>query len=193
MHRLIVGSQVYQQISREPALPLDPDNRLWNRTNRRRLDFESTRDALIFVTGQLQDQIGGPSRNLLDGFQPRRTIYSFLNRLDLPGILSVFDFPNPAATSATRDTTTISPQALYLMNGPLIGFVTDAVMNRSDVAAISDPAARVNQLYRIVFQRLPTETERHLASDFLGTEPSPAAWSQFVHALLVTNEFVFVD
>ena len=123
----MMTSQVYQQVSDEPAEPLDADNRLWNRANRRRLDFEATRDALLFVTGQLQDRIGGPSQNLLDGFQPRRTLYSFLNRQDLPGLLSVFDFPSPAATSGQRETTTISPQALFLMNGPLMGSVADAV------------------------------------------------------------------
>jgi len=193
IHRQLVSSQTYQLSSTEPTDIIDPDNRLWNRANRKRLDFEATRDALLVVTDQLQDRIGGPSQNLLDGFQPRRTLYSYLNRLDLPGLLSVFDFPSPAASSGQRETTTISPQALFLMNGTLIGPVADAVQARADLATIADPADRVRQIYRILFQRLPGDHEAELARQFLSDQPTPAAWSQLVHALLMTNEFVFVD
>ncbi len=193
MHRLLMSSRVYQQTSDDPADLADPDNRLWNRMNRRRLDFEATRDALVFVTGQLQDRIGGPSQNLLEGFQPRRTLYLFLNRLDLPGLLSVFDFPSPAASSGQRETTTISPQALFLMNGTMMATVADAIQLRADIIQITNVSDRVRRIYLLLFQRLPNPGESKLAAEFLGEQPSPAVWSQFTHALLVTNEFVFVD
>lgn len=193
MQRTVMSSQVYRQVSDGSSDGTDPENRLWHRFNRRRLDFEAMRDALLFVTGQLQDRIGGPSQNLLDGFQPRRTLYSFLNRLDLPGIYSVFDFPSPAATSGQRETTTISPQALFLMNGRLIEAVADAVPTRQDLSSQTDVGERVQRLYQILFQRTPKQQELRLATDFLGVQPTPTAWSQFTHALLLTNEFVFVD
>lgn len=193
MHRLMMTNRAYQQVSDELLASSDPDNRFWRRATRRRLDFEATRDALVFATGQLQDSIGGPSQNLLDGFQPRRTLYLFLNRLDLPGLLSVFDFPSPAATSAQRDTTTIAPQALFLMNGSLTSAVADAVVARDDLLAIASVRERIAGIYRILFQRLPTADEATLAEEFLGQQPAAASWSQFVQALLLTNEFAFVD
>ncbi len=195
LHRLILSSRVYQQSSQPPGgLDADPDNRGLSHANRRRLDFEATRDALLFVTGRLDDRLGGPSVSMLDGgFQPRRTLYAFLDRLDPPGLLSVFDFPSPAATSASRDTTTVSPQALFLMNGPFTATAAGLVTQRPDVTRESDTLPRLRQLTRILFAREPKGTEEGLATEFLGAQPAPAAWQQFVHALLLTNEFVFVD
>ena len=194
MHRSIMTSQTYQQSSDEPSNPaFDVENRTWSRTNRRRLDFEATRDSILFVTGRMEDRIGGPSQDLLNGFQTRRTIYSFLNRLDLPGLLSVFDFPSPAATSAQRDTTTISPQALFLMNGPFIAAAADAVGQRPEIALIPSLPDRVHGVYRALFQRPPKADEASLAAEFLGSSPTQEMWTQWIHALLITNEFVFVD
>ena len=193
LQRQLMTSAVYRQRSDGSHDGTDPENRLWHRFNRRRLDFEAMRDALVFVTGQLQDRIGGPSQNLLDGFQPRRTLYSFLNRLDLPGIYSVFDFPSPAATSSQRETTTISPQALFMMNGRLLEAVADAVPARPDLSSEMEIARRVERLYLVLFQRKPKPEEARLAEEFLGLQPTAAAWSQFTQALLLTNEFVFVD
>ena len=195
LHRLVLSSRVYQQTSQPPnGLDADPDNRWLSHANRRRLDFEATRDALLFVTGRLDDRIGGSSQSMLDGgFQPRRTLYAFLDRLDPPGLLSVFDFPSPAATSASRDTTTVSPQALFLMNGSLTATAADLVTQRLDVTREDETLSRVRQITRILFSREPKTAEERLAAEFLGVKPSPAAWQQFVHALLLTNEFLFVD
>ena len=195
LHRLMLSSRVYQQSSQPPSgLDADPDNRLMIHANRKRLDFEATRDALLFVTGQLDDRLGGPARPMLDGgFHPRRTVYATLDRLDPPSLLSVFDFPSLAATSASRDTTTVSPQALFLMNGPLVATASQLTSQRSDVTREPDTLSRVRHLTRILFAREPTASEEGLAAEFLGPQPSPIAWQQFAQALLLTNEFVFVD
>ena len=195
LHRLVLSSRVYQQSSQQPSgLDADPDNRWLSHANRRRLDFEATRDALLFVTGRLDDRMGGPSLPMLDGgFQPRRTLYAYLDRLDPPGLLSVFDFPSPAATSASRDTTTVSPQALFLMNGPFATTAADLMVQRLDVSREVETIPRVKQITRILFSREPKVAEEQLASEFLSAQPSLAAWQQFVHALLMTNEFIFVD
>ena len=195
LHRLVLSSRVYQQTSQPPSgLDADPDNRWLSHANRRRLDFEATRDALLFVTGRLDDRIGGPSQSMLgEGFQPRRTLYAFLDRLDPPGLLSVFDFPSPAATSASRDTTTVSPQALFLMNGSFTSTAADLVTQRLDVTREANTLSRVKQITRVLFSREPKPTEEQLAAEFLGAQPSATAWQQFVHALLLTNEFIFVD
>ena len=193
LHRQIVTSATYQQSSHGSSAS-DPENRQWGRANRLRLDFEATRDALLAVTGQLDDRIGGPSRSMLDGgFHPRRTLYAYLDRQDPPGLLSVFDVPSPAATSTVRDTTTVSPQALYMMNGPFVATCADLILRRPDVAGIAAIDARVQRVYRILFARDPQATELSLALEFLGGQPSPAVWQEFFQALLLTNEFVFID
>lgn len=195
LHRLMLGSATYRQASRAQASSsMDPENRWLEHANRVRLDFEATRDALLAVTGQLDDRLGGPSRPMLDGgFHPRRTVYAYLDRQDPPGLLSVFDVPSPAATSTIRDTTTVSPQALYLMNGPLVATCADLLLRRSDVAAAASNQAKIQRLYQILFARLPREPEMTFATEFLGVLPTEATWQQFAQALLLTNEFVFVD
>ncbi|MBS0203424.1 MAG: PSD1 domain-containing protein [Planctomycetes bacterium] len=193
LHRQIVTSATYQQSSQDLSAT-DPENRRLSRANRVRLDFEATRDALLAVTGQLDDRIGGPSRSMLDGgFHPRRTLYAYLDRQDPPGLLSVFDVPSSAATSTVRDTTTVSPQALYMMNGPFVATCADLILRRPDVAGIPAADARVQRIYRILFARDPQAAELRLALDFLGEQPSAAVWQEFFQALLLTNEFVFVD
>jgi hypothetical protein len=193
LHRQLMSSAVYQQSSAVPA-SFDPENRLLTRANRTRLDFEATRDALLFVSGQLDDRIGGKSQQMLDGgFHPRRTLYAYLDRQDLPGLLSVFDFPSPAATSPLRDTTTVPPQALFLMNGPFASTCARLLQQRPDVTNASSDRARVERIYQILFARHPNSDEARLAMTFLGATPTPAHWQHFTHALLLTNEFVFVD
>jgi Protein of unknown function (DUF1553) len=189
LHRLLLSSRAYQQSSQSPhGLDSDPENRWLSHANRKRLDFEATRDAL------LDDRLGGPARPMLDGgFHPRRTLYAQLDRLDPPSLLSVFDFPSLAATSPARDTTTVSPQALYLMNGPLVQAVSQLMMNRNDVQHATEVSSRVSQLTRILFSRNPTPQEERLVHEFLGTQPTTQDWQRFAQALLLTNEFVFVD
>ena len=103
----------------DPKL-VDADNRLLWKFNRHRLGFESMRDALVLVTGQLDKKMGGPPVNVLAGFNGRRSIYGRINRMDLAPVLRAFDFPDPSITCARRESTTVSPQALYLMNNATI-------------------------------------------------------------------------
>lgn len=195
LHRLMLSSATYRQSSQAQASSnMDPENRWLEHANRVRLDFEATRDALLAVTGQLDDRLGGPSRPMLDGgFHPRRTLYAYLDRQDPPGLLSVFDVPSPAATSTIRDATTVSPQALFLMNGPLVATCADLLLRRPDIAASGSDQAKIERLYQILFARLPRKPEMTFATEFLGVQPTAAAWQQFAQALLLTNEFVFVD
>src|SRR5439155_24246231 len=86
LHRLILSSAAYQQQSGGSGDSADPENRRLGRMNRRRLDFEATRDALLAVSGKLNPTIGGPSvREPLANHANRRTMYSHLDRLNVPG------------------------------------------------------------------------------------------------------------
>jgi hypothetical protein len=195
LHRRIVLSATYQQasIDRPDLARSDPENRLLGRMNRHRLDFEETRDALLAAAGRLDARIGGPSvRDITSSASTRRTLYGFVDRLQVPNLYRAFDFPSPDATSAHRDETTIPQQALFLMNSPFALECARGLLRRPDVASIKEEAARVRRIYEICFGRDPSSGELELARRFTRAADS-RSWERFVHALMSTNEFVFTD
>ncbi|MFO0888519.1 MAG: PSD1 and planctomycete cytochrome C domain-containing protein [Isosphaeraceae bacterium] len=194
LHRRIMLSSAYQQASedRSEAWAVDPENLLYWRANRRRLDLESMRDALLAVSGRLDRGVGGPSfAGVTDPSARRRTIYAHIDRLTLPGIFRTFDFPDPNATSPRRDQTTVAPQALFFMNHPFVRTAAEALAGRPDVIGLKDPGARLERLFRLAYGRPPTPEESSLARAFLSAEPVP--WVSFCQALLLGNEFAFID
>lgn len=196
LHREIMLSATYQQASdnRDDALLVDSENRLLWKMNRQRLDFEALRDSLLEVSGSLDRTIGGPAVPMFAGeFAVRRTIYGNIDRMNVPGVLSTFDFPSPTATSEQRAETTVPPQALYLMNNGFTLEIAKRLLQRPDVASIATSDGKLDRVYRIVFARPPHEDELALARKFLGEQPTADRWTQWVHALLLTNEFAFVD
>jgi hypothetical protein len=196
LHRQILLSAVYQQRSddRPEGRRVDPENLLLWKMNRRRLDFEATRDALLAVSGRLRRTVGGPSvKDVAAPAGDRRTLYAFLDRLNVPGLFRTFDFPSPDATSPQRDTTTVAPQALFLMNHPFVLESARGLLRRPEVAGESDPPRRVAVLYRLLYGREPAAGEVGLAREFLGGPGTAVAWERYAQALLLANEFVFVD
>jgi hypothetical protein len=162
--------------------------------NRRRLDFEAMRDAMLAVSGSLDERLGGPALEMFGGgIVPRRTIYGFIDRMDPPGLLTTFDFPNPAASSPQRQETLIPPQSLYLMNSEFAAEAARRFAARPDVSSLTTCDARIARMWLLAFARRPTETEKLRAAEYLGAEPTPEQWEQFAQALLMANEFVFVD
>src|SRR5262249_40911986 len=151
LHKLIMLSRAYQQKSddRSECRAVDPENLLVWRMNRRRLDFEAQRGALLAVGGR-PDRAGGGAlaADLMGPGTTRRTLYGFLDRLNVPGLYRTFDFPSPDATSPQRDTTTVAPQALFLMNNPFVLDAAARVMQRPDVAGEKEPAGKVARVYR---------------------------------------------
>ncbi len=205
LHRLIMLSSVYQQGSQpgEDAARLDPENRLLSHMNRRRLDFEAMRDALLFVSGQLDTKIGGPAVEMFEAkTSRRRTVYGFIDRQNLPGMLRTFDFASPDASNPQRYETTVPQQALFLMNNPFVLELARAMLKRPELAEVADVRSRVNMLYHLIYGRGATGGEIDLAERFLdtpaddGTQPRPpalTAWERYVQVLLLANEFGFVD
>jgi hypothetical protein len=198
LHRLIMLSAVYRQAStsRPQALSLDPENQLLWKFNRRRLQFEALRDSLLAVSGKLDPALGGPAeKNQADAQAARRTLYGFIDRMDLPGLYRAYDFPDPAATCPKRDQTTIAPQALYLMNHPFAKECARHLVARPDIARLTDPAKRLEGIYQWLFARIPTASEQTLAREFLA-QAGPdheKSWIQYTHALMMANEFIFID
>jgi hypothetical protein len=97
MHKAIMLSAVYQQSSvPDPAtLKEDPDNLLFGRMNRRRLESEAIRDSLMAAAGKLNLDLGGPS--VRDFNTPRRTLYVMTIRSDRATYQSMFDAADPTA------------------------------------------------------------------------------------------------
>ncbi len=197
LHRRIVLSATYRQqsVDRPDARAIDPENALYWRMNRRRLDLEATRDALLAVSGRLDGRLGGPPMPALTGPDAnRRTLYGFIDRLNLPGLYRTFDFPDPNATSPRRDQTTVAPQALFLMNHPFAIDAARGVLSRRDIASERDPDAKLARLYRLLYGRAPDADEVAMARAYLTDRRAESdPWPALVQALLMANEFVFVD
>jgi hypothetical protein len=205
LHKLIVLSRTYQLSSaaNPQAAAVDPDNRLLARANRRRLDFEALRDALLAAGGNLDLKVGGkPVDILAKPFATRRTLYGFIDRQNLPGLFRTFDFASPDTSSPQRYQTTVPQQALFLLNSPFASLQARAVMRRAEVADVREPQARIRGLYRIIYARDPDDDELRLGVQFMQTTArtslasAPVAltpWERYAQVLLLANEFAFVD
>ncbi len=118
LHREIMLSAAYRQSSRFDAASdaKDPENVLLWRMNRRRLDVEAWRDAMLAVGGRFDLKIGGPPLSLDSPNNERRTVYAAISRHDLAPLLRLFDFPDPNITSGGRVETTVPLQQLFVLN-----------------------------------------------------------------------------
>ncbi len=179
LHRQIMLTSTYQQSSapRPEAAARDPENRLLWRMNRRRLDWEATRDALLAISGDLDRTVGGPAAEITTRpFSTRRTVYARIERQNLPGLFRAFDFASPDAHAPQRFTTTVPQQALFLLNGPFVVERAQALASRAEVRETEDPADRIGALHAIAFGRRPTATELSLGLRFVAqsdTSPPP--------------------
>jgi len=202
--RRIALSQVYQQQShlRDEAARIDPENLLLWRAQRRRLDFEALRDSLLAVSGKLDTTVGGESVKIVGPApSPRRTVYAFIDRQNLPGVFRTFDFASPDTHSPKRPKTTVPQQALYLLNNAFVQEVAAATVQR--VADAEPVDARVTQLYRLILAREPTRDELQWGREFVAAtstaEPvSPdgqswGVWERYAQTLMLTNDFMFLD
>jgi len=201
LHRRIVTSATWQMTSTHPGeitkgqgpnpKLVDAENRLLWKFNRRRLGFEGLRDALVFATGNLDAKTGGPPVNILGGFNGRRSVYGRIDRMNVNTTLRAFDFPDPNITCTRREPTTVPPQALYLMNHPVMADYSARIAGRKDLPAEAE--AKLTRLYQLLFAREPVADELAIAGKFLGEKPDSARWQSLVHALLLANEFAFID
>jgi hypothetical protein len=182
---------------------IDPANRLLWRMNRRRLDVEAWRDALLAASGELDLSVGGPPDDLARPENRRRTLYGRIGREDLDNLLLLYDFPTPTGHSPAREQTTTPLQQLFVLNSPLFAARAKALSERIVAERIGAPASseqidpQVRRLYRDLLARLPSDHEMNLAREFLlpsgSANSSPELWTQYVHAVLGLNEMMFVD
>ncbi len=210
LHRLIVLSATYQQSSRysAEAAKIDADNRLLWRMNRRRLDAEAVRDAVLRLSGKLNLEMGGPpvkqflevkaggSRpeadyqrfNVDDPAGNRRSIYRFIFRTIPDPFMSALDCPDGSQQVPKRTISITALQALAMQNDKLV------IRQSEHIAAKianehKDLSQQVSQLYRLILGREPEKTELTAVSQYA----QQFGLANACRFLLNTNEFMFVD
>jgi mono/diheme cytochrome c family protein len=193
LHRAILLSATYQLGSEydAQAATADPDNKLLWRMNRKRLEVEPWRDAMLAVAGQLDLTTGGPSQDLSAPANTRRTLYGAVSRHNLDPVLRLFDFPDPNLTSDRRPVTNVPLQQLFVLNSEFMARQAKALAARAVEAEPTD-TARIRRAFLLAFGRPPTDRELTLGEAFLAGG-GPDAWEKYAQVLLSANEFAFVD
>ena len=207
MHKLMLLSATYQQ-SAQPApetLARDPDNHLFSRMNRLRLEGEVIRDSLLAIAGRLDTRMGGPGSfppippEALQGSRAwkvspdardhaRRSVYIFARRnLRFP-FLENFDLPDSNASCPRRERSTTAPQALTLLNDADVVEAAQAFAARVEALATAEEE-RVTWAYRLALGRRPSADELRLAREFLTQSP----FRELCRGLFNVNEFVYLD
>ena len=199
IHREIMLSATYQLGSAEHAAnsDIDADNRFVWRMNRQRLDVEAWRDALLDVSGRLDRTIGGPSTNLADSSNVRRTVYAKISRHELDHLLRLFDFPDANITSSKRSETTVPQQQLFVLNSPFMIEQAKAFAARLHRERPDSDVARIHRAFRLAYGRPPLDAEIEMGLGYLGGEKDAESkltlWQSYAQALLGSNEFTYID
>ena len=211
MHRLILNSRTWQLASIGPAQTADPRNELWHRAERRRLDAESIRDALLCVSGDLDLAPGGahpfPAVNTWGFTQHnqffatydtrQRTVFQMQQRLRRHPFLELFDGADPNSSTAARQTSTTPLQSLFVMNDPFTHERAAHLAARLQREQ-PDDASRIGHAFQILYSRAPQPEETQMAADYLAQLaarklPADQAWQSLSRALLAANEFLYLD
>ena len=214
LHRLILLSNTFRQSAdntSDPEALKDPDNRLFSRFERRRLEAEAIRDSILFVSGRLNPEMGGPSvfpplpadladfarygrtggvmwePNEKDDDARRRSVYIFQRRsLPLP-LMASFD-ATPFSESCERRSSTTTPlQALGMMNGTLVQEEAEHLATRIRKAAGEERSVQIQKAFEIALGRLPTTGELRKFSIYDGSLASLCL------VLLNSNEFLYLE
>ena len=242
MHRWIVLSSAYRQStvaapdwsrsadgSVVDPLEIDAGNRLLWKAPRRRLEAEVIRDAILAVSGQLDQRclIDGRSAaelfemgeavdkqlglvsvaNVYDyaGFQrPVRSIYLPFIRNGQAEIFNVFDVADANAVTARRSESTVSTQAMFLLNSPWVRQQAAHFADRLLAIPQADTATRLRTAYQLAFGRPATVREIQNGRSYLAASSPPdsgrpaqdalrAAWQSYCQILFCMNEFIYVD
>ena len=236
IHRRILLSSTYRQSSRRSTeqSESDPDNRLLGRMTIRRLDAETLRDSLLSVTGQLNHKLFGPpvpvmedavgqiiigQENLdgerkpgavvsLHGEEFRRSVYVQYRRSRPLSVLSTFDAPEMSPNCTQRNFSTVTPQALLMMNSQFSLHHAEVLAKRILSIAPEDAREQARQGWRLCFSQEPSDPECVSGMEFIQLQralfegrsktnnKTPAAvlaLTSYCQALISSNRFLYVD
>jgi len=222
LHRMILLSATFQMSSEwnQQAGEIDPDNKLIWRMNRRRLEAEVIRDALLAVGDNLDRQLGGsllPTKNR--GYVTstanidirvydtrRRSIYLPVVRSALYAMFQVFDFAEPSVPNGERKSTTLAAQALFMMNSKVVMDQSRALAEWIHSHPEQSQSGRIGAVYMRLLGRLPESSELGsclqymrqyeqalVESEVPADELPLRSWEGLCRALLASNEFIYLD
>ncbi|MDB5385201.1 MAG: Protein of unknown function (DUF1553)/Protein of unknown function (DUF1549)/Planctomycete [Planctomycetaceae bacterium] len=206
--RKIVLSRTYRLSSvASPDMERDdPENRLFGRSRRRRLDSECLLDSMLSVSGQIDFQAGGAgirpgtdSDFSYEVLTTRRAVYWPVLRNSLPEILTAFDFPDPSMVGGQRNVSTVASQALFLMNSQFVRQQSQMTARRLLREPQLDLDGQIELAFRLVLGRLPSHSERVQSVKYVSIanleseQQKLERWSRFVQALFGTLDFRYVD
>jgi hypothetical protein len=221
MHKLMVMTRAYQMASgqNERNASIDAKNEYLWRFDRRRLDAEEIRDAMLAVSANLDRAMGGkhpfPPETTFKYTQhvqffatyetKQRGVYLMQQRQRKHPWLEAFDGADPNASTPIRTAGQTSIQALAMMNSAFVEEQSDALAVRVGLAYTTE-ADRIAYAFRLAYGRAPApdeirESVKYLADaraalkeSALPADRQPrAALASLMHVLLSSDEFVFVD
>jgi hypothetical protein len=188
--------------------------------NRRRLDAESIRDAMLVVSGRLDSRIGGPNIqdpkviNQPTGSTPteysyvfadsRRSVYTPAFRNRMHELFEVFDFADQNSTVAKRSVTTVAPQALWMLNSSLVMELARAAAQRALAPSELTNEQRIERAFRESLGRLPSREEArialaavsppgHAGASQLSDDDRLAAWERLFQGLFGCMDFRYLE
>jgi hypothetical protein len=208
LHWLILTSATYRQSSadRPEAAKVDADNRYLWRMNRARLDAESLHDSILFVAGQLDETMGGPSVQeffFKDDHSPvydysrfdidrpgarRRSIYRFIVRSVPDPFMETMDCPDPSLLTAKRSTTVTALQALALLNDPFVLRQAEYFADRLN-GSVCDQSSQITTAYQLALGRAPAIDEAAALMEYA----THHGMTNLCRVIFNTSEFMFVD
>lgn len=204
VHRLILNSATYKQDGTydDRRAALDMDNKHYWRRAPRRLEAEAVRDTMLCISGRLDSTPYGPGT--LDLNHARRSIYFFQKRSQLIPMMMVFDAPDTLQGIAVRPQTTIAPQALAVLNSPLVRGYTEAFAGRLTEGGETPVERSIALAYEIALNRAPSRSELSDAkaliessmTEYESRGPREArlhALADFCQVLMGLNEFIYID
>ena len=211
MHRLIMESATYQQsaFADDSIKKSDPDNQLFARWKIRRLESEALRDSILFKANLIDLKMGNSmltaskhkyaNRDKLSEHikSNKRTVYLPVMRSSGYDGQNAFDFPDPAMINGNRNSSTIAPQALYLMNSPLIHRSSNALAKIHKEATTNVSISnKINWMILHILSRPATENETLRTEKFINTystDNEMTAWAAFARTLFASNEFLYIE
>ena len=187
--------------------------------NRRRLEAEVIRDSVLAMGQALDHTMGGtilPTENRkyvtsttnVDpvAYEPRRrSVYMPVVRSAVYDVFQAFDFADPSMLTGQRQTTTVAPQALFMMNSEIVHEQTENMARRLlDDENLDDPQ-RIREAYREAYGRLPDDAEVTRGLEYVDryaqaidgrptmSDTRLVAWQSLCRAILASNEFIYVE
>ncbi len=216
LHRAILESSVYRQQSapRDAGLQRDPDNRLLWRFPLRRLSAEAVRDAMLAISGLLDEQMYGPyipTQRRGDGLvavaddhtgSRRRSIFLQQRRTQVHSMPELFDAPAMLTSCPQRSTSTVPLQSLAMLNSEFVRDCARAFGLRLDEQVETDAERRIEQSFMIAMGRLPAAEERRVAEEFLAEQRELYAdvenseqlvWADYCQMLLAGTATLYIE